>query len=78
MHFIPKQSLLVYIDADYASILSRRAAEDSFEFIEFQRNCYSKFAEKLRTLRIDSSDKSINEVFTLIEDFIFCAGNKNN
>lgn len=71
IHFIPKQSMLVYIDADYSSILSRRGAEDSFESIEFQRMCYSKFAHRLHALQIDSSNKSICEVFTLIEDFVF-------
>ncbi len=76
MYFIPKQSALVYIDAEYSSILSRRGAEDSFESIEFQRNCYSNFAQKLHALRIDSSNKSICEVFALIKDFVFCK-NKN-
>jgi thymidylate kinase len=71
LHIIPKQSLLVYIDADYPSILARRPAEDSFEFIEFQRNCYSRFAEKYHALQIDSSNKSIREVFELIEDSVF-------
>jgi thymidylate kinase len=77
MYFIPKQSVLVYIDAEYSSILSRRAAEDSFESIEFQRTCYSKFAQKFHALRIDSSNKSICEVFALIKDFVFCE-NKNS
>jgi thymidylate kinase len=69
--FIPKQSVLVYIDADYGSILSRRGGEESFESIEFQRACYNKFAQKLHVLRIDSSNKSICEVFVLIKDLVF-------
>lgn len=77
MYFIPKQSVLVYIDAEYDSILSRRGAEDSFESIEFQRTCYSKFAQKLHALQIDSSNKGICEVFALIKDFVFCE-NKNS
>jgi thymidylate kinase len=77
MYFIPKQSLLVYIDAEYSSILSRRSAEDSFESIEFQRTCYSKFAQKLNALRIDTSDKSICEVFALIRDVVFCENNNS-
>jgi thymidylate kinase len=77
MYFIPRQSVLVYIDAEYNSILSRRAAEDSFEFIEFQRTCYSKFAQKRHALRIDTSNKSIYEVFALIKDHVFCE-NKNS
>ena len=72
MNFIPKQSVLVYIDAEYSSILSRRGAEDSFESIEFQRTCYSKFAQKLHAFQIDSSNKEICEVFALIKDFVFC------
>ena len=71
IYFIPKQSALVYIDAEYDSILSRRGAEDSFESIEFQRICYSRFAQKLHALSIDSSNKSIYEVFGLIKDFVF-------
>ena len=77
IYFIPKQSVLVYIDAEYSSILSRRGAEDSSESIEFQRTCYSKFAHKLHALRIDSSNKNICEVFALIEDFVF-RENKNS
>jgi thymidylate kinase len=77
MYFIPKQSVLVYIDAEYSSILSRRGAEDSFESIEFQRTCYSKFAQKLHALQIDSSNKGICEVFALIKDVVFCE-NKNS
>jgi thymidylate kinase len=76
-YFIPKQSVLVYIDAEYNSILSRRGAEDSFESIEFQRVCYSKFAQKLHALQIDSSNKGICEVFAQITDFVFCE-NKNS
>jgi thymidylate kinase len=75
MYFIPKESVLVYIDAEYGSILSRRGAEDSFESIEFQRTCYNKFAQKLHALRIDTSNKSICEVFALIKDFVFCEKN---
>ncbi len=71
LYFIPKHSVLVFIDADYTSILSRRGAEDSFESIEFQRTCYMKFAHKLHAFRVDSSDKSIREVFAQIMDFVF-------
>jgi thymidylate kinase len=77
MYFIPKQSVLVYIDAEYSSILSRRGAEDSFESIEFQRTCYSKFAQKLHAFQIDSSNKEICEVFALIKDFVFCEKKKS-
>jgi thymidylate kinase len=77
MYFIPKQSVLVYIDAEYSSILSRRGAKDSFESIEFQRTCYSKFAQKLHALQLDTSNKGICEVFDQIKDFVFCE-NKNS
>jgi len=71
LHFIPKNSLLVYIDANYDAIAMRRPIEDSHEFIEFQRSCYSKFAKELHALTIDSSDKNIDEVYALIRNSIF-------
>jgi len=64
--FIPKDSLLIYIDADYEAICSRGRKEDSFEFIEFQRRYYAKIAQKLNAVVIDTSNKTIPEVNALI------------
>ena len=68
---IPSHSLLIYIDANYDVITTRRAIEDSNEFIEFQRSCYDIFANKLHVMRIDTSNKNIDQVFKLIKDYIF-------
>ena len=72
LRFIPRDSLLIYVDASYDVISTRRTRpEDSYEFIEFQRYCYNIFATKLHAFRIDTSNKNIDEVFTLIKQRIF-------
>lgn len=63
---LPRDSLIIYIDASYEAILSRGRNEDSFEFIEFQRRFYAQMARTLNTIVIDTSDKSLQEVHKLI------------
>jgi hypothetical protein len=65
---IPKDSVLIYIDASYDAILSRGRNEDSFEFIEFQRRSYAIIARMLSATVIDTSDKSLQEVQKLVRD----------
>lgn len=62
LKFIPKDSILIYIDATFDAISSRGRKEDSLEFIEFQRAIYARIAESHNALVIDTSDKSIQEV----------------
>jgi thymidylate kinase len=66
LRFIPKNALLIYIDATYDAIRSRGRTEDSFDYIEFQRRCYKKIAQKLNSVIIDTSNKSVQEVHKLI------------
>jgi thymidylate kinase len=68
LKFIPKNAELVFIDASYDVIQSRGRREDTKEFIEFQRKLYSKIAKDLNAFVIDTSDKSLEEVHTLIYD----------
>jgi thymidylate kinase len=61
LKLIPKNSLLIFIDAKYDAIRSRGRVEDSYEFIEFQRQLYHKIARRLNATIIDTSDKSIQD-----------------
>jgi len=70
MRFIPKNSLLIYIDANYDVIYKRGRTEDSMEFIQFQRSFYAKMAQRLNSIVIDSSEKSVTEVHELICRYI--------
>lgn len=66
LKFIPKDSVLIYIDATYEAIYSRGRREDSKEFIEFQRAFYSKIAKMLNATIVDTSNKNLSEVHNLI------------
>jgi thymidylate kinase len=66
LKFIPKNSVLIYIDATYDTIVSRGRREDSLDYIEFQRRLYKKIADRLGAVIIDTSDKSVQEVHRLI------------
>jgi len=69
LRFIPKNSILIYIDASYDAICKRGRKEDSFEFIDFQRRTCAKIASMLSSVVIDTSDKSVQEVHELICHF---------
>jgi thymidylate kinase len=74
LRLMPQNSLLVYIDANYDTISSRRKTEDTFEFIEYQRSCYKELAERFHALTVDSNDKTIEEVFSTIMRSVICEG----
>ena len=60
LRFIPKQSLLIYIDADYDTILLRGRNEESVEIINFQRRLYYEFALRLNAIVINTNGKTID------------------
>jgi len=66
LKFIPRGSVLIYIDATFDTIYSRGRTEDSREFIDFQRKFYTKIAQMLDATTIDTSEKTVNEVHELI------------
>jgi hypothetical protein len=64
---IPRDTLLVYLDADYPSILQRRGEiAEPEEFIAFQRHVYGILAERMRALVIYTPDHSIEETHAII------------
>jgi hypothetical protein len=64
---IPRDTLLVYLDADYPSILQRRGEiAEPEEFIAFQRRVYGILAERMRALVIYTPDHTIEETHALI------------
>ncbi len=61
--FIPKSSLLIFLDANYDVICRRRGSDiENEEYIIFQRYYYNLFANMLGALIIDSSNRNINEI----------------
>ena len=66
LRFIPRNSLLIFIDANYDALCSRGRKEESFEFIEFQRRLYAKIALMLNSVVIDTSDKNKQQVHKII------------
>jgi thymidylate kinase len=64
---IPRDTLLVYLDADYPSILKRRGdTAEPEEFIAFQRRVYAVLAARTRALVIYTPDYTIEETHALI------------
>ncbi len=61
-NFIPKASLLIYIDADYDVFLSRGHVDEGIDFIQFQRKFYSELARKFDAIVIDTSNRTKAEV----------------
>ena len=59
---IPKNSTLIFVDATFDAISARGRTEDSFDFIAFQRNAYTRLAKSLGANIIDTSDKNLQEV----------------
>jgi thymidylate kinase len=77
LRFVPRDAILLYIDADYETICSRGRTEDSYEFIQFQRMSYMKVARLLGALVIDTSNKNVNEVHELICNYVLEVEAKN-
>lgn len=64
---VPAETLLVFLDADYPSIVKRRGQTvEPEEFIEFQRRLYRILATRTGALVIYTPDHSIAETSALI------------
>jgi thymidylate kinase len=64
---IPRDTLLVYLDADYPTILQRRGERaEPEEFITFQRRVYGILAARMRALVIYTPDHTIEQTHALI------------
>ncbi len=69
--FIPKDSLLIFLDANYEVICKRRDPNiENKEYIIFQRYYYNLFANMLGALIIDSSDRNIDEINGYLLDIV--------
>jgi thymidylate kinase len=63
LKFIPRNSLLIFLDADYDVIIRRRVdTTESKEYIMFQKKYYTIFAKSLGAQIIDTSNKNILDV----------------
>jgi len=68
---VPKQSLLVFLDAE-SEMLLKRKAEDNLDrdFLEFQRKQYKILAKNLNALVIDTIEQDVVGVFGEITNFL--------
>ena len=72
LRFIPNDAILIYIDADYNTIISRRKDDvDPLEFINKQRELYNIFAKRFNAHVIDTSKYDITETSELIRDYAY-------
>ncbi|GIU71704.1 MAG: hypothetical protein KatS3mg003_1183 [Candidatus Nitrosocaldaceae archaeon] len=70
LKFIPHDAILIYIDADYDTIISRRKDDaDSLEFINAQRELYNIFAKQFNAYIIDTSKYDIDKTSYLIRSY---------
>jgi thymidylate kinase len=64
---IPRDTLLVYLDADYPAILQRRGERaEPEEFIAFQRRVYGILAARMRALVVYTPDHTIEQTHAII------------
>lgn len=71
LRFIPRDAVLIHLDAPYATIAKRRASTtDPKEYIEFQRKVYRAFARAMHTISIDTSSLSVKETHILILQYL--------
>jgi thymidylate kinase len=64
---IPRDTLLVYLDADYPNIVQRRGERaEPEEFIAFQRRVYGILAARMRALVIYTPDHTVEETHAII------------
>jgi len=67
LNFIPKDSVLIHLDAETHTLLERHPDDViSRDFIVFQRQAYGMFAESLKAISIDTSTCGIEESFQRI------------
>ena len=67
MRMIPKDALLIHMDAERQDVLKRRKGDIFSEnFIEHQLKQYRHIASQLNTLSINTSNRSIEEVDRII------------
>lgn len=56
LRFIPKNSILIHLDASYEEISMRRGDKtDSREYLEFVRSVYNELSPKLGAVKIDTT-----------------------
>lgn len=75
LKFIPRKTLLVFLDADYQTILSRRGEmAGPTDYTEFYRRVYTKLALVVGAIRIDTSKLSIQETHQKLVGFLLSKG----
>jgi thymidylate kinase len=71
MLLIPRNSILIHLDADYDTLLIRRGKNvESYEFIDFQKKAYARLSKNITSNYIDTSKISIDETSQIIDKLI--------
>jgi hypothetical protein len=69
--FLPKDAILIHIDSDYQTMLTRRGQiVDPEEFISFQRTEYAVLKQSLNTVTINTSHLNVQQVHSMIIQII--------
>jgi len=67
LSFIPRNSVLIHLDAPYTTIAERKGSfADPIKYIEYQRKTYLEFAKMMGAITIDTSTRSMDETHHLI------------
>jgi hypothetical protein len=67
LSFIPRNSMLIHMDAETDVLLSRHPDDAINEdYIKFQRKAYNEFAKSLKAITIDTTSCSVEENFLYI------------
>lgn len=67
LRLIPKNTIFIYLDSDYSTLISRRGRNvESYDFFRFQRIGYEIIGNSLGVILINTSKNSIEQTSTKI------------
>jgi thymidylate kinase len=70
-HFIPTDTVFIFLDSDYKTVFKRRARTvEPQEFINFQRMAYKALAKSFNAFVINTSEHSIEETSNAIIGYL--------
>jgi thymidylate kinase len=75
LKFIPSNSVLIHLDADYDTLVTRRGRlVEPRSFIDFQKEGYASLSERVSTHYIDTSNLTVDETSGAIQRILETTG----
>ena len=72
LSLIPRNSALIYLIADYNTILKRRGKmAESKEFYYFQKRMYDRLSKRLGAIKIETTNRDILETAKVIREIVY-------